>query len=104
VSEIEPEDLGLNQTTMEEVRGSDPDQNARLTAKILSGKIGREDPRVQIVLANSAAALVVSERAHDLRDGVEMGANIIEDGSGLTVLQDLVEFSDGNVQRLKDLV
>jgi anthranilate phosphoribosyltransferase len=104
IDEIEPEDLGLSKTTVEEVRGSDPEQNARLTAKILSGKIDRKDPRVQIVLANSAAALVVSERAHDLKEGVEMGANIIEEGSGLMTLEELVEFSGGNVQHLRDLI
>jgi anthranilate phosphoribosyltransferase len=104
LDEMEPEDLGLSKTTVEEVRGSAPDKNARLTIKILSGKMNREDPRVQIVLANSAAALVVSERAHDLKEGVEIGANIIEEGTGLMALQDLVEFSGGNVQHLKDLI
>jgi anthranilate phosphoribosyltransferase len=104
LDEIEPKDLGLNKTTVEEVRGHDPEQNARLTAKILSGKIDRKDPRVQIVLANSAAALVVSQRAHDLKEGVEIGANTIEEGSGLMILEELVEFSGGNVQHLRDLI
>jgi anthranilate phosphoribosyltransferase len=104
LDEIEPEDFGLNKTSVEEVRGSDPALNARLTVKILSGKIDRDDPRVQIVLANSAAALVVSEEAHDLKEGVEIGANIIEEGSGLMTLKDLVEFSGGNTQHLKDLI
>jgi anthranilate phosphoribosyltransferase len=104
LDEIEAEDLGLSKTAAEEVGGSDPEQNARLTARILSGKMDRDDPRVQIVLANSAAALVVSEKAHDLKEGVEIGANIIDEGSGLLTLQKLVEFSGGNMQPLKNLV
>src|SRR6266571_2784314 len=34
--EILPEDLGLNETTPETLAGGDPEQNARLTARILS--------------------------------------------------------------------
>ena len=103
VGEIEPEDFGLSKITVEDVRGSDPQENARTTAMILSGKLSKNDPRVQIVLANSAAALVVSEKAHDLKEGVELATNIVEEGSGLTTLRNLVEYSGGSTDHLKDL-
>src|SRR5207249_1040943 len=60
--EVEPEDLGFKRSTAEEVSGSDPEENARLTAKILSGHLGRDDPRLQMVLANAAAGLVSGPR------------------------------------------
>ncbi len=104
IDEIEPEDLGFDKRVAEVVAGSDPEKNAQLTVRILSGKINRDDPRVQIVLANSAAALVVSERARSLKEGVEIGANIIEERSGLVSLEKMVEFSGGNTQHLRELV
>jgi anthranilate phosphoribosyltransferase len=91
--EIEPEDFGFKKTRPGEISGSDPEENARLTSRILSGKIPEEDPRVQTVLANSAAALIIAERARDFRDGVEIGTNIIKEGSGLKILNALVDFS-----------
>src|SRR3989449_3201082 len=45
--EILPEDLGLKETTAEMLAGGEPEQNARLTARILSGHFGRDDPTVQ---------------------------------------------------------
>jgi len=99
--EILPEDLGLNQTTPETLAGGDPEQNARTTARILSGHLGRDDPRVQIVAANAAAGLVLCEAATDLRTGVELALNAIESGKGLRILRQLVELSGGNPQRLE---
>ena len=58
--EVSPEDLGLNKTTPDMVAGGDPEQNARLTAKLLSGQLNQDDPRVQTVAANAAVVLAVS--------------------------------------------
>src|SRR3989442_12332974 len=77
--EVEPEDLGFKRSTAEEVAGSDPEENARLTAKILSGHLGRNDPRVQMVLANAAAGLVLCERAENFREGVEIASKVQRD-------------------------
>ena len=99
--EVEPEDMGLNRARVEDVAGSDPDENARLTARILSGALRGDDPRVEMVLANAAAGLSLCERAHDLREGVEIARGIVCDGKAFQVLRDLVEFSGGNIDRLK---
>jgi anthranilate phosphoribosyltransferase len=99
--EILPEDLGLNKTTPEMLAGGDPEQNARLTARILSGHLGRNDPRVQIVAANAAAGLVLCEAAEDMRNGVELALNAVENGRGLRILRQLIELSGGNPDRLE---
>ena len=101
--EVEPEDLGFKRSTAEEVSGSDPEENARLTAKILSGHIGLNDPRVQMVLANAAAGLVLCERAENLREGVEIASKVLSDGKPFQRLSRLVEFSGGDTHRLKNL-
>ena len=99
--EVEPEDLGFKRSTAEDVAGSDPEENARLTAKILSGHLGRNDPRVQMVLANAAAGLVLCEKAGDFREGVEIASKVVSDGKPFLTLHQLVEFSGGDTQRLK---
>ena len=98
---ILPGDLGLDETTPEMLAGGDPEQNARLTARILSGHLGRSDPRVQIVAANAAAGLVLCEAAKDMRNGVELALNAVENGRGLRILRQLIELSGGNPDRLE---
>jgi anthranilate phosphoribosyltransferase len=102
--EIVPEDLGLAETTPEMLAGGDPEQNARITARILSGQLGRDDPRVQIVAANAAAGLVICEAAKDMRTGVELALNAIDNGEGLRILRQLIELSGGNPERLEIMV
>ena len=99
--EILPEDLGLKETTAEMLAGGDPEQNARLTARILSGHLGRDDPRVQIVAANAAAGLVLCEAAKNMKRGVELALNAVENGKGLRILRELIELSGGNPERLE---
>jgi anthranilate phosphoribosyltransferase len=99
--EILPEDIGLNETTPEMLAGGDPEQNARITARILSGQLGRDDARVQIVAANAAAGLVLCEAAKDMATGVELALNIVENGKGLRILRHLIELSGGSPERLE---
>lgn len=102
--ELSPEDLGLKMATAEQVAGSGPDENAKLTAKILFGGLSNDDPRVQMVLANAAAGLVLCERARTFREGVEIASKVVSDGTGFQTLYLLVEFSGGSGQRLKRMV
>jgi anthranilate phosphoribosyltransferase len=101
--EVSPEDFGLVRSTPGRVAGGDLEQNARLTAKILSGHLKRGDPRVQIVAANAAAGLVLCAESHDLRSGVERALKVVEDGKGFRILRQLVELSGGNPRQLEDM-
>jgi anthranilate phosphoribosyltransferase len=101
--DVEPEDLGFKKSLPEQIAGSDRAENAHITAQILSGQLGNDDPRVQMVLANTAAGLVLCERAATLREGVEIASNIVSDGKPFQTLIRLVELSGGDAQRLKSL-
>lgn len=101
--EVEPEEFGFKRTTPELVAGSDPEANARLTAKILSGRLKNDDPRLQMVLANAAAGLFLCEMIHDIKDGIEVASKVVADGNAFRTLYQLIEFSDGDPQRLKSL-
>src|SRR5437899_7923 len=98
--EIVPEDLGLTKTTSEMLAGGDPEQNAQITARILSGHLGRDDPRVQIVAANAAAGLVLCEATEDMKTGVELAVNAVANGKALWMLRKLIQLSGCNRERL----
>src|SRR2546427_11402410 len=84
--EVNPEDVGLKRARMEDISGSVPEENAKLTARILSGKTSSEDARTPMVLLNAAAGLVRCEKAGDLRDGIELAQGRLEDGRGFELL------------------
>jgi len=98
--EVNPEDVGLKRARMEDISGSVPEENARLTARILSGKTSREDARTQMVLLNAAAGLVLCEKAVDLRDGIELARGTLEDGRAFELLRNVIRLSKGSVERL----
>jgi len=101
---LEPEDFGLAKSHVEDIAGSDPQENARLTARLLAGTLGAHDPRVEIVLANVAAGLLLCEKAQDLKEGVEIARQTISNRSGFKVLLELIEFSGGDSNHLKTMV
>ncbi len=72
-----------------------------LGAKSVMTVHGRDDPRVQIVAANAAAGLVLCEASEDMRTGVELALNAVENGRGLRILRQLIVLSGGNPERLE---
>jgi len=101
--EILPEELGLKRALPEKVAGHDVEENAKLTVRILSGSLLKEDPRVQMVLANAAAGLILCDKTKDFRDGVELAEQSMKDGEPLKKLRELIVFSKGNPDRLDNL-
>ena len=85
--EILAADAGLPSARREDLRGGEPAHNARLMRNLLAGVGG---PLRDVVLLNSAAALLIAGRAQTLADGVELAARSIDSGAALRVLEDLV--------------
>jgi anthranilate phosphoribosyltransferase len=56
---------------------------------------GQRGPLRDIVLLNSAAALIVAGRARDLRQGVDQAAEAIDAGKARRVLEKLVAITTG---------
>ena len=77
---LDPTDYGLNKVSPEELAGRDKNYNAGLILDILNGKKG---PQRDIVVLNSAAALVVGEKAKDLQQGMQIVEAQIDKGAPL---------------------
>ncbi|MDE0049320.1 MAG: anthranilate phosphoribosyltransferase [Rhodospirillales bacterium] len=88
--EVTPEDAGLPRAQAEDLKGGDARENAAIVRAILAGKPG---PQRDIVLLNSAAALMVAGRAGDLAEGVNVAAEAVDSGKAQATLDRLVEIS-----------
>ena len=85
--EIGAEDFGLTAARLDGLRGGDAADNARIIQGVLSGE--RSDVARSLVLANAAAALVVGDAAHDLKEAVALAAASIDRGAAVGVLEEL---------------
>ncbi|MEM9716404.1 MAG: anthranilate phosphoribosyltransferase [Pseudomonadota bacterium] len=89
-TEIHPEDAGLPVHPFEDIVGGDPEYNAKAMAALLYGK---HSAYRDAVLLNTAAALVVVDKASDLKAGVEMARASIDSGAAKAKLQKLAEIT-----------
>lgn len=102
--EIVPKDLGLKQASADEISGFDVDQSARLMVSILNGEQNSESSRLQMVLANAAAAILVGGKADDLASGVEIARESVASGSAYEKLKGLIEFTNGDATKLERIM
>jgi len=75
---VAPEDAGLPVHPFEAILGGTPAQNARALKALLAGEKGAYR---DAVLLNAAAALVVADRAGDLKEGALIAAESIDSGA-----------------------
>jgi anthranilate phosphoribosyltransferase len=87
-----PADFGVEPADVAALRGGDRACNAEIARAILHGERGA--PR-DIVLVNSAAALIVAGIAGGPLDGMERAAESIDSGAAWGKLQKFAEFSRG---------
>ena len=85
-----PEDLGLPRVTIDQIAGGTKEENAAALRRVFHGEPG---PIKDVVLANSAAVLMVGGKATDLREGVALARNAIDGGEALRKVDALVELS-----------
>ena len=86
--EITPADAGLPIANLDDLRGGTPIENAAKITTLLAGEIG---PFRDIVLMNAAAALVIADKADNLKEGVGIAAQSIDSGAAKAALSKLVE-------------
>jgi anthranilate phosphoribosyltransferase len=85
--EVTPESAGLARASAADIKGADAQTNAAAITELVAGRPG---PFRDIVLLNSAAALVVAGKAADLKAGVALAAKAIDSGAAKATLAKLV--------------
>ena len=68
-----------------------PEENARVTRDILSGRIG--GAKRNAVLLNAGAAFFVAQKAESIKEGITLAASLINSGKALTALENIIKES-----------
>ncbi len=89
--DVEPGDAGLEKATARDLKGGDARTNAAAIRDLLDGAPGAYR---DIVVLNTAAALVVAEKAGDLKAGAKLAAKAIDSGAARQRLAQLVATSN----------
>ena len=89
---LTPEQFGLTRSTKKDLEGGTPEENAKITRDILSGK--DKGPKYETVLMNAGAALYISGKATDIADGIGKARELIDNGEALKAMERFVDLSN----------
>jgi anthranilate phosphoribosyltransferase len=87
---VDPVELGLSVAEPGDLLGGDVDRNVAIAKEVLAGQGG---PARELVLLNTAAALVAADAAISLMDGLEAAARSIDGGRARDTLDAWIETS-----------
>ena len=90
--ELHPEDFGLPVHPFEDIMGGTPEDNGVAFRALLNGAPGAYR---DAVLLNSAAALVIAEKAADLKEAVAIAAESIDSGKAREKVEGLARITSG---------
>lgn len=88
---ITPEEFGFERCTKSDLIGGTPVENAEITRAILNGEKGHKR---NAVLMNAGAALYIGGKAESMKDGVALGAELIDSGRAVGTLDKFIEVSN----------
>ena len=88
--EVSPQYFGFKGTSLAEIKGGTPEENADILRRVLNGERGSWR---DVVVMNAAAALLAGNRASDLKEGARLAEEVIDNGQALEKLEGLVKLS-----------
>ncbi|MBW1899754.1 MAG: anthranilate phosphoribosyltransferase, partial [Deltaproteobacteria bacterium] len=91
--DINPDDFFGTLASPGDLRGGNPSENAEITKNILNGENG---PKRNVILLNTAAALMAAGKVKDLKEGIELAENSIDSGAAAEKLAGLAKFTQEN--------
>lgn len=88
---IKPQDFGIPTASLKDIAGGTSAVNAEIINDILKGKKG---PKRDIVVFNSAAALIAVSKAKNFKEGIALAENSIDKGKAFEKLEMLIEYTN----------
>ena len=89
---IDPEELGIERCSIEELAGGSPQENAEAIRKVFAGERGGKR---EAILLNAAGAIAAGGHADDLREGIVLAREALDSGAAAARLGELAAFSQG---------
>jgi len=86
---ITPNKFNIKRAGLKSIRGSNAKENKKIILSLLGGKKG---PRRDVLILNSAYALVAAERAKNIKQGIRLAEESIDSGAALKKLKQLKGF------------
>jgi anthranilate phosphoribosyltransferase len=97
--ELVPEEAGLERSSLDELAGGTPQDNAEMVRDILAGTGG---PRADAVMLNAGFVAMLAGRAETAADGVQLARRALNDGAATELLERLAvasrELADGRTR------
>lgn len=88
---IEPEDFGFEKCNKEDLKGGEPNENAEIVRRILSGEKGHKR---NATLINAGASLYIGGKANDMKEGIKLAGELIDNGKAMETLNKFIELSN----------
>lgn len=92
---IEIDKLGLNEVSVEDLRGGTPDENAVILRDLLKGK---QSPYLEVVLLNAAIGLFAYGIVNSVKDGVEFAREVIYSNKAYEKLEAVSAFARASMK------
>jgi anthranilate phosphoribosyltransferase len=89
--EVTPGQAGLPTAKLDDLKGGNAAHNAKVLRAMLNGERG---PFRDIVILSSAAALIVADKAGDLKQGAAMAVQAVDSGDAGRMLDRLAAFTN----------
>lgn len=87
---IDPQKFGLKRCSKDLLKSSGVEESVQMMQEVLNGA---EGPTREVVLFNTAAALLACEKASSWEEGLDLAANSIDSGMALKKLNELISFT-----------
>src|SRR3989338_8165367 len=88
---LNPEDFGFKLCSADDLKGNNPEENAKIIVDILNGSKG---PKREVVVLNAAAALLTTGLAKDYEGAIPLANRSIDSGNAMKKLNGLIEFTN----------
>ncbi|MCP8323015.1 MAG: anthranilate phosphoribosyltransferase [Candidatus Methylarchaceae archaeon HK02M2] len=103
IMDFSPKQFGIRLAKPEEISGFSPDENAEIVFKIINGYYTDRDPKLDIVLINSAAGIIVGGLVDKFDEALELANESIKSGATYTKLKEMIKFCNGDMEKLEGL-
>ncbi|MGM0533756.1 MAG: anthranilate phosphoribosyltransferase [Campylobacterota bacterium] len=90
--EIDPQHFGFKLHEQSSIVGGNARENAQITRDILQNRL--DGAKKDIILLNAAGSFIVSGKARDMQDGLQMAKEAIESGKAYEHLQEIIKISN----------
>jgi anthranilate phosphoribosyltransferase len=89
--QFDPADLGFKRRKLEELKGGNARENAKILLSILNGE--EREAKREIAVLNAAAGILVSGAAVEIKEAIAMAEDSIDSSKALKKLNDLTRYT-----------